>query len=69
MIDYWDEVFHRPTGEIWVVARAVTDCAVDFVEPAGWPAYRARPSDCNLLEKGRWMRPIGTIMFDRFKVG
>lgn len=43
---------HIPTGEKWIILRAGTDSDGDFVEPAGWPACRARMSDCDLIERG-----------------
>jgi hypothetical protein len=40
-----DTVFHRPSGETWVVSWA------DKTEiiPCGWPETFARVSDCDLL--------------------
>jgi len=53
MIERGDEVLHNPTGETWVVKRAGVDGEGGFVEPAGWPACRARASDCELIAKGK----------------
>ena len=46
MFERGDEVFHRPSGETWVVKRAGEDSDGEFVEPAGWPPCRARAGDC-----------------------
>ena len=53
MIERGDEVFHRPSGENWVVKRTGTDNEGGFVEPAGWPPCRARADDCDLVAKGK----------------
>lgn len=41
-----DVVFHRPSGETWVLAYA--DGA--YVSACGWPESEARASDCDLVE-------------------
>lgn len=46
-IDTADHVFHRPTGETWLVAYVEGDrlCA------CGWPCTLARLEDCALVKK------------------
>jgi len=56
MIERGDEVFHRPTGENWVVKRAGDDADGGFVEPAGWPPCRVRARDCDLVAKGKHIK-------------
>lgn len=43
-----DTVFHRPTGETWVVAFA--DYTRGELAWCGWPEGLARISDCELVE-------------------
>lgn len=52
MIERGDEVYHKPSGEDWVVARAGVDGEGEYVEPAGYPPCRARAADCILTKKG-----------------
>lgn len=42
-----DTVFHRPSGETWILAWA--DPETDDVQPCGWPLSLARMSDCDLV--------------------
>lgn len=42
-----DVVFHRPTGEKWLLIENERD---GHVIPGGWPRTRARASDCDLVE-------------------
>lgn len=49
MIERGDEVYHRPSGETWVVKRADGE----HVWPAGWPPSLARAADCDLIAKGK----------------
>lgn len=44
-----DAVFHRPTGEEWLVAYAEPER--DEVVPCGWPCCVAKISDCDLIER------------------
>lgn len=53
MIKKGDTVFHRLSGETWVVKRSGTDVDGDFVEPEGWPPCRARASDCDLISSAK----------------
>lgn len=46
-IDTADHVFHRPTGETWLVAYAEGS----FLSPCGWPNCLAKISDCTLVKK------------------
>lgn len=46
-IDTGDVVYHKPTGEEWVVAY-VRD---DRLAWLGWPSGTAHLSDCTLIEK------------------
>ena len=41
-----DHVFHKPSGETWIVAR-VDDTSV---YPLGWPCTQAKRADCTLVE-------------------
>lgn len=41
-----DTVFHRPSGETWIVAHADET----EVMPVGWPETIAKRSDCDLVE-------------------
>lgn len=43
-----DRVFHRPTGETWLLAYA--DYETGDLSWLGWPEGRARISDCDLVE-------------------
>lgn len=47
-IEPGDTVLHRPSGEKWWILHA----AEGYVYPAGWPASRARASDCVVVDKG-----------------
>ena len=47
-IERGDIVFHRPTGETWLVLKA----DATHVEPGGWPPCRALVSDCEMKTKG-----------------
>lgn len=55
-----DHVFHRPTGETWVVAY----CEGDDLAWCGWPDGLARTSDCEIVkrcsdeEHVAWLRQI-----------
>lgn len=40
-----DHVFHKPSGETWVVAYVDGD----ELAPCGWPLSFARTSDCTLV--------------------
>lgn len=42
-----DIVFHKPSGERWVVAWA--DHSSGYMSPCGWPTCQAKISDCELL--------------------
>lgn len=46
-IDTGDSVFHRPTGERWLVA-CVRD---DLLSWVGWPEGSANLADCELVRK------------------
>lgn len=46
-IDTGDSVFHRPTGETWIVA-CVQDGRLSWV---GWPEGTASVADCDLTER------------------
>lgn len=41
-----DTVRHGPTGETWYLARDEED---GYVYPGGWPASRAKASDCTII--------------------
>ena len=41
-----DIVFHRPTGEKWLLIR---DEHNGYVYPGGWPSTEAKASDCELV--------------------
>lgn len=53
MIDIADTVFHRPTGETWVVARVDYDEGKETgqIYWMGWPPGCAQIEDCELKEK------------------
>lgn len=42
-----DTVFHRPTGETWLLIKDEHD---GWVTPGGWPASQGRAEDCKLVE-------------------
>lgn len=44
-----DTVFHKPTGERWIVAYA--DAERDELAWCGWPEGLAKLSDCEVVEK------------------
>lgn len=46
-IDTGDVVFHRPTGEEWLVGRVDRDSLYWL----GWPPGRAQVKDCLLVDK------------------
>ncbi len=50
-IEAGDIVFHRPSGEEWVVL-GVKENRNELVW-MGWPKGYAKLSDCELIEKGR----------------
>lgn len=39
-----DHVYHKPSGETWVVAWA--DHSSGYMSPCGWPTCQAQISDC-----------------------
>lgn len=43
-----DKVFHRPSGETWIVAAVWPD--QDDMAWCGWPDGRARMSDCVVVD-------------------
>jgi len=43
-----DHVFHRPSGETWVVAWA--DPENGNMAPCGWPTCQARIEDCDVVK-------------------
>lgn len=43
-----DTVFHRPTGETWLLAWG--DAARGEVSACGWPETIAKMADCDLVE-------------------
>lgn len=45
-----DAVFHRPSGEEWMVLGVNREC--NKVAPMGWPITIANLSDCELTERG-----------------
>lgn len=45
-IDTGDTVYHRPTGEVWLVACVIGD----NLSWCGWPEGWANLSDCDLRE-------------------
>jgi Arc/MetJ family transcription regulator len=51
MIEAGDGAKHGPTGETWFILGVSKER--DEVCVAGWPATRARLSDCVLTRKGR----------------
>lgn len=44
-----DHVFHRPSGETWVVAWA--DYSTGYMAPCGWPTCQAKISDCEIVRR------------------
>ena len=42
-----DKVFHRPSGETWILAWADDK----EVSPCGWPETIAKVSDCEMVEE------------------
>lgn len=44
-----DHVFHRPSGETWVVAWA--DHATGYMAPCGWPTCQAAIADCEIVRR------------------
>lgn len=48
-INCGDTVFHRPSGETWLVAAA--DHTADDLMWCGWPEGMARVSDCKVVRR------------------
>ena len=46
-IEIADIIFHKPSGEEWVVAKVNEQ----YLWPAGWPCCRAKLKDCELRKK------------------
>lgn len=44
-----DHVFHKPSGETWVVAWA--DHETGYMAPCGWPECQAMINDCTVIYK------------------
>ena len=61
-IDRADTVFHRPTGETWIVRR-VQD---DRLYWCGWPPGCADLADCELIAKAT---PEDIALLDRAESG
>lgn len=49
-IEQGDSVYHRPSGETWLVLGV--NHKKDELCVAGWPPTIAKISDCELVEKG-----------------
>ena len=55
-----DHVFHKPTGETWVVAYVDGD----YLAWCGWPEGEAKLADCELVKRAsdeehlRWLNDI-----------
>lgn len=48
-IEIADRVYHRPSGETWLVAYA--DYKSGDISWLGWPEGRARISECEIVDK------------------
>ena len=59
-----DEVFHKPSGETWIVSRSGTDSVGGFVDLCGYPSYRARASDCVAIIDGKYADTGRHVYFD-----
>ena len=58
-----DHVYHRPTGESWVVK----DASADHVWPCGWPPCRAAATDCEMIESAADRRAAGKyVLTDKY---
>ncbi len=57
-VDTGDVVFHKPSKETWVVARA----DLDYIYPCGWPSSRADIKDCEFREKAKPEYRVSLLM-------
>lgn len=56
-----DTVFHRPTGETWLLIKDEQD---GWVTPGGWPTSQGRAEDCKLVTKIEDNPPLMRAVFD-----